>query len=167
MTNHHDHCRIERSAGASIYEFVSYGGSAQNPTNGDWPSAPGDVRFDDQSRPVLAHFAPGRWLAPEPSAPTLDLLNDAAGSGAGTLMNVTGKWDALRIFGPGAMRLLACTVNCEVLLDNRSCAAATLFDCPAILMRTSDGFSVWVQSSYGAHFLATAEQFRTALESAD
>ena len=153
--------------GAPTYEFVSYSGSVQNPIDKDWPSAPGAVRFDERSRPLLAHFAPGPWLASDPSPQTLALLNEAAGSGAGTLMNVTGKWDAMQIRGAGAMRLLACTVNCEVMLDNRGCAAATLFDCPAILMRSSDGFSVWVQSSYSAHFLATAEQFRTALEGAD
>jgi heterotetrameric sarcosine oxidase gamma subunit len=167
MTSHDNHCRIDRSAGASMYEFVSYSGSVQNPTGGDWPSAPGAVRFDEQFRPLLAHFAPGRWLAPEPSPQTLAFLNDAAGSGAGTLVDVTGKWDAIRICGPGSVRLLACTINCEVMLENRDCAAATLFDCPAILMRTSDGFSAWVQSSYTGHFLATAEQFRTALETAD
>ena len=46
----------------------------------------------------------------------------------------------------------------------RECAAATLFDCPAVIARSHDGFDLWLQSSYAADFLTTAESFRTALE---
>ena len=167
MTNHPNHCRIDRTVDASAYEFVSFSWPAPNLPEAHWPNAPGAVRWDDRSRPLLLHFAPGRWLAPQPTPQTLAFLGEAARSGTGTLTDVTGKWDALQIRGPGATRLLACTVNYEVLLGNRDCASATLFDCPAILMRTADGVSMWVQSSYTAHFLATAERFRTALEGDD
>ena len=74
------------------------------------------------------------------------------------MIDVSGKWEALSIAGPGATRLLACALDIEAVLQGRDCAAVTLFDCPAIVARAADGFAVWVQSSYAADFMATAAQ---------
>jgi heterotetrameric sarcosine oxidase gamma subunit len=123
----------------------------------------GAVRYDAQGRSLLLHFAPGRWLAPDPIDETRSLLGAAALAGAGVVIEVTGKWDALLIRGPGATRLLACAIGIEAALDARDCAALTLFDCPVTLARVSQGFGVWVQSSYTADFLATAAHFQAEL----
>ncbi len=163
MGDSHEHCRIERHAGKMAYEFTAFAW----PLSQDaelWPARPGAARFDDQSQPVLMHFAPGRWLAPEPTAELLSLLSAAQQAATGTLVNVSGKWDQLWMRGPGAARLLACTIDWQVMLEQRDCAAVTLFDCPAIVARAADGFAVWVQSSYTSHFLSTAEKFRASLE---
>jgi heterotetrameric sarcosine oxidase gamma subunit len=157
-------CRIDRLAGTCTLEFAAYAGPAAAVTAA-WPSAPGAVRYDAQRRPQLLHFAPGRWLAPDPDAEIRALLADAALAEAGVVLDVTGKWDALRISGAGASRLLACAIAVEPVLEARDCAAVTLFDCPAILTRAADGFALWVQSSYATDFAASAERFRTALDS--
>ena len=122
------------------------------------------MRYDAQQRPALLHFAPGRWLAPDPSAETRSLLAGAVQQAPGTVVDVTGKWDALMISGPGAHRLLACAISIEAVLDGRDCAAVTLFDCPATLARVQGQFALWVQSSYTTDFLHTAERFRASLE---
>ena len=162
MSENHDHCRIEHAAGAIAYEFAYYDGSALQ-QGALWPGSPGTVRTVGAA-PVLMHYAPGRWLAPTPDAGTLSLLAEAQQAGTGIMVEVTGKWDTLRILGPGAARLLACTINWHMVLEERDCAAVTLFDCPAILMRAADGFAIWVQSSYTRQFLSTAEQYRASLE---
>jgi sarcosine oxidase gamma subunit len=82
------------------------------------------------------------------------------------VIDVSGKWDALSIEGPGAIRLLCCALDLEGVLKDRDCAAVTLFDCPAVLARVPDGFALWVQSSYTADFVGTAERLRLSLEEA-
>ena len=84
------------------------------------------------------------------------LLEGAASAGAGSLINASGKWVPVDIEGPGAARLLASTLDIEAVLSNRDCAAVTLFDCPAVVARVTQGFRLWVQASYAAHLLATA-----------
>ena len=80
-------------------------------------------------------------------------------------LHLAAEWDPA--FDPTGKRIAVIGDRAAHVLPKLAGAQATLFDCPAILMRTPDGFSVWVQSSYSAHFLATAEQFRAALEGAD
>jgi heterotetrameric sarcosine oxidase gamma subunit len=158
-------CRIDRLPCASALEFAAFKWPSPELDEPAWPNAPGAVRFDALQRPMLLHFAPGRWFAPEPGLEIRTLLAMAAQAAAGVVVDVTGKRDALLIGGPGAARLLSCAIAIEAILNARDCAALTLFDCPAIVARAPEGFAVWVQSSYTTDFVTTAERFRTSLES--
>jgi sarcosine oxidase gamma subunit len=122
---------------------------------------------DGDDAASLLHFAPGRVLAPDPSAATEALLDVAAAEGLGTRIDVTGKWERYSVRGSGAARLLACALSLDAVLDQRDCAAVTIFDCPAIIAKRRDGFDLWVLSSYAGDFLATAENFRAALQRQD
>jgi sarcosine oxidase gamma subunit len=157
--------RIERLPTQATLEFAAYPSGQSDSADTLWPHAPGAVRFDAQQRAVLLHFAPGRWLAPDPDLETRSLLAGAAQRGIGTLVDASGKWDAVLILGPGAARLLACDLAIEAILSDRDCAAVTLFDCPATVARAPEGFALWVHSSYTTDFMATAERFRTSLAS--
>ncbi len=156
-------CRIDHLPAARALEFAAFSWPTNALGEPAWPGAPGAVRYDAQRRPVLLHFAPGRWLAPDPDDETRALLSAAAQAAAGVVVEVTGKWDALSIRGPGATRLLACAIDIAAVLEARDCAALTLFDCPATVARAPEGFAVWVQSSYTADLLTTAEQFLASL----
>jgi heterotetrameric sarcosine oxidase gamma subunit len=157
--------RIDRLPSGRVLEFAAFGWPTAALAEPDWPNAPGGLRYGADQRIELLHFAPGRWLAPDPSEEVQSLLAAAAAASAGTALEVSGKWDQMRIAGSGAARLLACGVCAEEVLAERECAALTLFDCPAILARAADGFRLWVQSSYSADFLATAARFQGSLQS--
>jgi heterotetrameric sarcosine oxidase gamma subunit len=156
-------CRIESRPAARVLEFCAYRWPAPQDLGADWPSAPGAIRYDAIQQPELLHFAPGRWLAPDPKPELAALLQAAASAGTGTLVDVTGKWDRVIVSGAQATRVLASTISVDVVLNDRGCAAATLFDCPAIVLRQGTAFTLWVQSSYGADFLAAAERQQAAL----
>jgi heterotetrameric sarcosine oxidase gamma subunit len=141
-----------------VLEFVAYQWPLSGFTRPDWPVDPGGVQSGARQQPALLHFAPGRWLAPAPDAGLGARLEAAAARGAGTLVDVSGKWVGLELSGPGAARLLAFTVDIEAVLAGRDCAAVNLLDCPAIVVRAAPGFRLWVQSSYAGHFHATARQ---------
>lgn len=160
-------CQIEHRIQRRVLEFVSFSSPPLDDARTAWPIAPGAVTRDGDEGACLLQFAPGRMLAPDPSAATEALLDAAASTGAGTRIDVTGKWERYIIRGPGAARLLACTVELNAVLDKRDCAAVTLFDCPAIVAKCGDGFDLWVQSSYARDFLGTAENFRAALQRPD
>lgn len=164
MTDEEASCRIDRVPCARALEFAAFAWPAPALSEPAWPSSAGAVRYDARQRPLLLHFAPGRWLAPDPDEDTCSLLAAAGLAAAGVVVEVTGKWEALLIRGTRAPRLLACALAIEPVLNARDCAAVTLFDCPAILARAPGGFAVWVQSSYAADFAATAEGFRASLE---
>ena len=148
--------RISQQPATEVLEFAAYTWPAPGCASPHWPLEPGAVRRDEQQQPALLHFAPARWLAPAPTPELRRLLEGAASSGAGSLINANGKWVPVDIEGPGAARLLASTLDIEAVLSNRDCAAVTLFDCPAIVVRVTQGFRLWVQASYAAHLLATA-----------
>ncbi len=163
-----NNCTIDRRVHDRVLEFAAFrwpqaGDGLVNGTVADWPINPGAVQRDDQNRAMLLHFAPGRVLAPDPSAATEALLNAAAAQGMGNTVDVTGKWDHYVIDGPDAARLLACAIDSSAALDKRECAAVVLFDCPAVIARLRSGFELWLQASYSADFLATADGFRAAL----
>ena len=158
-------CSIERGPARTTLEFIAFGGPRPDFIAVSWPTAPGGVRRDALQRPELLHFAPDRWLAPGPTAQVSTLLAAAADAGAGVLVDATGKWVELLIAGPGAARLLASAIAVGAVLDRRGCAAVTLFDCPAILARQTEDFVLWVQASYAADFIVTAERFRVTLKS--
>jgi heterotetrameric sarcosine oxidase gamma subunit len=158
-------CRIIQLPVADALEFTSYAWPAAGRLSTEWPMEPGAVWRDTQRQPALLHFAPARWLAPAPGPELRHLLEGAAGAGAGSLVDASGKWVAVDIAGPGAARLLACTMDIEAVLIDRECAALTLFDCPAVVARTAQGFRLWVQASYAEHLLATAQHCSAGLGS--
>ena len=163
MNNPSNHCLIERLASQRTWEYTAFARSEPAGSDTPLPTVPGAVQYDALQRPILLHLAPGRWLAPDPSTEIRSRLEGAVRAAAGTLTEVTGKWDALLIRGTGASRLLACAISIETVLAGRDCAAVTLFDCPAVIAAPRDGFAVWVHSSYTTDFLGTAERLRASL----
>lgn len=162
--NSNNTCRVEHAAPRIALEFIAFGGPRPEFIAVSWPTTPGGVRRGALQRPELLHFAPDRWLAPDPAAEVTALLRAAVDAGAGVLVDATGKWEELVIAGPGAARLLASAIAVEAVLERRGCAAVTLFDCPAVLARQNEDFVLWVQSSYAADFVATVERFRKTLQ---
>jgi heterotetrameric sarcosine oxidase gamma subunit len=154
-------CRLEQRPRAPMLEFVAFGFPLGGAFVVGWPAAPGAVRHDEAGRPVLLHFAPARWLAPAPHPDIAALIEAATHAEAGAVVDVDGKWQALELLGPGAARLLAATIDVAAVLDGRECAAATLFDCPAVLARVPGGFAIWVRASYAADFTAAVERLRS------
>lgn len=114
----------------------------------DWPIAPGAVRRAPSGAAELLHFAPGRWLMPEPDAALLLQVGSHVAAGIAVLIDVEGKWRQLAFSGAAATRVLSAGVALESVLAARECAALTLFDCPVILARRPGSFELWVQSSY-------------------
>jgi sarcosine oxidase gamma subunit len=129
----------------SCFELVA---NALSPWAG-WPTNAGAVRHAPDGSPEVLHFAPSRWLLPNPTG---DLLAGAAEQSAAMLVDVEGKWQRRSLRGSGAMRLLAATADVEAMLTGRDCAALSLFDCPALVARGHGSIEVWVLSSY-ARFL--------------
>ena len=160
-------CQIEHRPHRRLLEFAAFAWPGVEGESPHWPTDAGAVIRDDDDSVCLLQFAPGRVLAPDPSAATEAAVDAAASQGAGNRIDVTGKWEHYLVRGPGAARLLACTVELNAVLDQRDCAAVTLFDCPAIVARCRDGYELWVQSSYACDFLATAENFRASLMQAN
>ena len=130
--------------------------SAAAPQAG-WPTHPGAVRTAVSGGIEALHFAPGRWLLPDPPG---ELLAAISGWPAASLVDVEGKWQRRSLRGRHAMRLLAAGADVEAMLSGRECAALALFDCPVIVARASAAMDLWVQSSY-ARFLE--EQLTRAL----
>ncbi len=95
------------------------------------------------------HFAPGRWLLPDPAQEVLDRLGGQPGI---VIVDVDGKWQRRILSGLRVWRVLAVTADVETMLRGRDCAALTLFDCPGIATRSGDGVEIWIASSY-AQFL--------------
>ena len=157
-------CRIKRRHSGHILEFVAFELPCRGIIAADWPTAPGGVRRGAGERAELLHFAPGRWLVPEPAPELSAALEAATNAGAGALIDVSGKWEHLVIAGPGAGRLLASAIAVDAVLERRGCAAVTLFDCPAIIARQGAGFALWVQASYVMDFMATAQRFGAVVE---
>ena len=123
----------------AVHELVAFRPSAELPAE-----VPGGAE--------VLKIAADRWLiiGPRPAA--------AAASSTFALINVTGKWREFRLAGPGARKLLANCVNVEELLADRVCARTTLFDCPAVLRKQDDGYSIWIERSYLHAFLTAAQQ---------
>jgi heterotetrameric sarcosine oxidase gamma subunit len=152
--------QLEARAPEPMLEFAAFGFPLGGAFVVGWPAAPGAVRHDADGRPVLLHFAPARWLVPAPHPDILALLAAATEAGAGIVVGVDGKWQALELTGAGARRVLASTIDVEQALDGRECAALTLFDCPAIVARIPAGFAIWVRASYAADFVAAVSARR-------
>jgi sarcosine oxidase gamma subunit len=140
-------CRLERLATVSACEFVGFRGLSAGLDTAAWPVAPGDVRRAADGAPLLLHFAPGRWLAPDPDADRGRLIDAAERRGLGTRIDVDGKWVAMRLTGADATQVLASTIDIRAVLADRGCAALYLFDCPAIAMPAEGGYRLWVVAS--------------------
>ena len=141
-------CRIEGPGESRALEFKTFVFPLVGPATTDLPAPPGAVQHDVAGRPTLLHFAPGRFLAPAPSPEIVRHLDALAAAGVGVVFDVEGKWRALAVLGAGAERLLAESLDVASVLAQRECAAARLFDCPVVLARAPEGFSVWVEASY-------------------
>jgi len=124
--------------------------------------APGTVRRAADGRPAALHFAPARWLLPDPDAELDALLAKAVAAGAGIAFEVEGKWTAMALTGPEAARLLSSSLDVAALLESRGCAAVVLFDCPAVLATSGPGYIIYVQSSYAVDFEAAVARLRAA-----
>lgn len=132
----------------------------------DWPIAPGAVRRAPSGAAQLLHFAPGRWLMPEPDAALMLQAGKLVAGGAAELIEVEGKWRKLALSGAAATRVLSAGVAVESVLAARECAALTLFDCPVILARRLGEFDLWVQSSYFPSLEARLESIELQLRGA-
>lgn len=114
----------------------------------DWPLAPGQVRRAAANDYELLHFAPGRWLAPALSHSLHERCQQLIASGAAVLIDVDGKWHGVVVPRAAGASVLAQSLDVELMLGARDCAATTLFDSPAILARTESHYHIWVQASY-------------------
>jgi len=141
-------CRIEGPGESRALEFKTFVFPLVGAATTDLPAPPGAVQRDASGRPTLLHFAPGRFLAPAPPPDIARHLDALAGTGVGAVFDVEGKWRALAVLGAGAQRLLAESIDVAAVLAHRECAAVRLFDCPVVLAREPEGFSVWVEASY-------------------
>lgn len=126
-----------------------------------WPADPGSVARPAGGDADVLHHAPGRWLLRGDAARAPRALA-AAAAGECVLVDVTGKWQALRAGGAEALRRLGHAANLAALLEGRECAAATLFDCPVILVRDGAGYVAWLRRSYVEAFLTALRQARGA-----
>ena len=138
-------------------EFVAPRATDLAALGAGWPAAPGAVRRAADGRPELLHFAPGRWLVPEPTAALRAMLDTRAAEGCSAVVDVEGKWCRLALSGAGAARLLASGTSREGVLAGRDCAMLRLFDAPVVLARGAQGFEAWVQASYLASLRAQLE----------
>ncbi|MGH6634300.1 MAG: hypothetical protein ACREB0_13125, partial [Sphingopyxis sp.] len=124
-----------------------------------WPIVPG-AASRASGRIELLHFAPRRWLAPNPPPELIARIDSHARQGRATVVEVEGNWREFRIRGLGAARLLACGADVEGILARRDCAALALFDCPVIVAREPMGFEIWVQSSYASSLREVLDRLR-------
>ncbi|MGP0055561.1 MAG: hypothetical protein ACLPQI_08400 [Steroidobacteraceae bacterium] len=145
-------CALQLLPTVRMLEFAAFGGTAAGLEN--WPLAPGGVRRGAQGRPAMLHFAPARWLLPEPDASGCAAAAAAETAGTGTAVDVEGKWSAMTLEGPDARRLLSASLDVAAVLESRDCAAVVLFDCPAVLTASGDGYWIFLKASYAADFKA-------------
>lgn len=141
-------------------ELVALRAPATSEFGEGWPIAPGKVRLAPSGAAELLHFAPGRWLMPDPSKALMQQSERYVVAGAAELIDVEGKWRKIVLSGEAAMRVLAAGAAVESLLAECDCAALTLFDCPVILAGGTSRFELWVPSSYFPSFSSTLESLR-------
>jgi len=163
-SNHHsqaaDQYRIDGPRAEPVLEFKSFAYPLVGGPGVDLAVSPGAVRRDSAGRATLLHFAPGRFLLPEPTPDLARQIDSLARAGVGVAFDVDGKWRELTITGAGADRLLSSGADVAAMLAHRDCAALHLFDCPVVLARRTDGFDLWVQASYATDFRETLDRIR-------
>ena len=124
-----------------------------------WPAEPGSVQLEADGTAAVFHYAPGRWLVIG-TAGVAARMEAASQAGDCTVVDVTGKWQALRAHGAESAARLASAANVDELLRGRGCAAAMLFGCPVILVREAAGVQVLIPRSYRDAFHYAYEQVR-------
>ncbi|HLN49227.1 MAG TPA: hypothetical protein VK251_06925 [Steroidobacteraceae bacterium] len=149
-------CVLTALSDARMVEFAVFGSSMPSTLSalGTGSTTPGSVRRGADGRPATLYFAPARWLLPAPDAELGAWLARAVAAGAGTAVEVEGKWTAMELKGVDAARLLSSSLDVAAVLESRECAAVALFDCPAVLATAAQGYLIYVQSSYAADFRA-------------
>jgi heterotetrameric sarcosine oxidase gamma subunit len=145
-------CTLKLLPSLRMLEFAAFGGAAAELLN--WPLAPGGVRRGAQGRPEMLHFAPARWLLPEPDASSCAAATAAEAAGTGTAVDVEGKWSVMTLEGADARRLLSASLDVAAVLGSRDCAAVALFDCPAVLTASAERYWIFLKASYAADFRA-------------
>jgi len=150
-------CTVQPLAVARCLEVVTWRAPTAEALGPHWPLRPGQALHTGARTRVL-YFAPRRWLVIEPDAETADHIDGYVSAGIAACVDVTGKWRELNVSGPGAAYLLARTIDVECVLHERGCAAVTLFDCPAIIITTADGFLIWVHASYEAGLMGSLQR---------
>jgi sarcosine oxidase gamma subunit len=145
------------------FELVAFSDAGVAQLEQEWPGAPGIVRPAPSGQQALPlHFAPGRWLLPDPPAELIRMLEAHP---AATLVDVEGKYRQVLISGNGAGSVLGASIPLASVLAARESAAVTLFDCPAILARSGAGFEVWVHASYFESFTVALDAARRRIQS--
>jgi heterotetrameric sarcosine oxidase gamma subunit len=153
-------CRIDGPGDGVGLEFKTFLFPLVGTATADLPAPPGAAWHDGSGHATLLHFAPGRFLAPAPTAEMARHLAALESAGVGRLFDVRGKWRQLTVAGTGAARLLSAGVDVEAVLAHRDCAALTLFDCPLVLARSGQRFELWVESSYATDLRASLDRLR-------
>ncbi len=151
---------IEGPGEARALEFKAFLFPLVGPATADLPAPPGAAWHDAAGRPTLLHFAPGRFLAPVPTAELARHLAALEAARVGSLFDVNGKWRVLAVTGHGAERLLAAGADVEAMLQHRDCAALTLFDCPVVVARAPGGYALFAYASYAQDLRASLERLR-------
>ncbi len=156
--------RLEAAPSKRVVEFASYrhvtddaratGTFMERTFMEAWPLKPGGVSWDADGRAALLHVAPTRWLAPDPSPEIQALIDVASNAKLGAAVDVSGKWQGFALYGAGASRAFAASIDIGAVLTGRECAALTLFDSPAIIARRPDGYFLWVHASFSADLIA-------------
>ncbi len=145
-------CTLKLLPPVRVLEFAAFAGAAARLQG--WPLAPGGVRRGAQGRPEMLHFAPARWLLPEPDASSCAAAAAAAAAGTGAAVDVEGKWTVMTLEGADSRRLLSASLDVAAVLESRDCAAVVLFDCPAVLTASGEGYWIFLKASYAADFRA-------------
>ena len=148
-------CTLTALADGRTVEFTAFASTLPRALAvlGSDALSPGGIRRAANGRPATLHFAPARWLLPDPDT-ELGAWLSAAAADAGSAVEVEGKWSALELGGPDAARLLSSSLDVTAVLESRDCAAVVLFDCPAVLATLAPGYIIYLQSSYAADFKA-------------
>lgn len=147
------HCTLLDLPATGMVEFIAF--RASETAFGDaWPAPPGAARRGAEGWPMILHIAPARWLVPDPGPELSASMAGAAAAGAGTVVEVEGKWAALELRGADAARLLSASLDVAAVLAARDCAAVMLFDCPVVLVASAHGYRIYVKASYAADFKA-------------
>jgi heterotetrameric sarcosine oxidase gamma subunit len=140
-----------------MVEFVFFEPSGDARRAGTLP-LPGSAGRNANGDATILHFAPGRYLLPDPAPESEAWIATAEAQGIGTAVEVEGKWATLELSGPDAARLLSSSLDVAAVLESRDCAAVVLFDCPAVLAVAATGYRVYVKASYLADFSAAIER---------
>jgi len=78
-------------------------------------------------------------------------------------VDVTGKWHGFRLRGSNVADVLAAGVHTDLVLNGRSCAALSLFDCPVVLSCIDGTYEVWVHASYAGSLCTALDKMEKML----